>query len=135
MELVYEVLIFFFVVAASVQSWLNNKVLLFIINKYFRVSLVVLRANELNIVIVRTARNRQSVTVGRRSAVSRVSLRKVVAMVLVLAALGAACAAVLFTQGFLCMLVSIIILGIVYLLAFHQRWLYVAIKTTPRDLR
>ncbi|CAH0603273.1 unnamed protein product [Chrysodeixis includens] len=56
-------------------------------------------------------------------------------MVLVLAAVAAACAAVWLSQGFLCMFVAFIVLGVIYLLAFHSRWLYVALKTAPRDLR
>uniref|UniRef100_A0A2A4K8S3 Very long-chain fatty acid transport protein n=1 Tax=Heliothis virescens TaxID=7102 RepID=A0A2A4K8S3_HELVI len=56
-------------------------------------------------------------------------------MVLVFAAIAAACAAVWLSQGILCMFVALLILCAVYLGAVHSRWCYVAIKTAPRDLR
>lgn len=67
--------------------------------------------------------------------VKRVSLRKTVVMVLVLAALTAACAAIWLSQGFLCMLLALPLLGALYLIVFHTRWCYVALMTAPRDLR
>ncbi|KAJ8726236.1 hypothetical protein PYW07_000934 [Mythimna separata] len=56
-------------------------------------------------------------------------------MLLLLSAIAAAFAIVGLSQGFLCMFVAIFILGVVYLVAFHSNWCYVAIRTAPRDLR
>ncbi|XP_047041487.1 long-chain fatty acid transport protein 4-like [Helicoverpa zea] len=56
-------------------------------------------------------------------------------MMLVFAAIAAACAAVWLSQGILCSFVALLILCAVYAGAFHSRWCYVAIKTAPRDLR
>ncbi|XP_075992101.1 long-chain fatty acid transport protein 4-like [Anticarsia gemmatalis] len=83
----------------------------------------------------RQERRRSIIAVGRRSVVKRVSLRKAVAMVLVLAAIAATCAALWMSQGLCCMLLALPIFGIVYLLVFHARWFYVALMTAPRDLR
>ncbi|CAB3249824.1 unnamed protein product [Arctia plantaginis] len=56
-------------------------------------------------------------------------------MVLVLAAIAAACAAIWLSQGFSCMLLALPLLGALYLIVFHTRWCYVALMTAPRDLR
>ncbi|KAL4715142.1 hypothetical protein ACJJTC_012189 [Scirpophaga incertulas] len=56
-------------------------------------------------------------------------------MIFVLASAAAICAVVWITHGFLYTVAVSILLPVVYALVFHTRWCYVAIKTTPRDLR
>ncbi|KAJ0181726.1 hypothetical protein K1T71_002448 [Dendrolimus kikuchii] len=72
--------------------------------------------------------------VGYRWAVTRVSLRKAVAIMLAVAAILGACAAIWLYQGFLCTFTAFVVFSALYSLIFHTRWCYVALKTTPRDL-
>lgn len=77
---------------------------------------------------------RRSVVVSRLVSVKRVSLRRLVVIMFALAAIAAISAAVWLSQGFLCMVLAFPIIGLLYLIVFHTRWCYVALRTAPRDL-
>lgn len=48
--------------------------------------------------------------------------------------LTAVVAAVWLNQGFLCTIGGTLLLGVLYLLVFHTRWCYIALRTSKRDL-
>lgn len=76
-----------------------------------------------------------SCIVGRRTLVGRLSWRKAVIMILAVVAIAAACIAVWLSHGFLYTVAASILFAALYAAVFHTRWCYVAVKTTPRDLR
>ncbi|CAH0404707.1 unnamed protein product [Chilo suppressalis] len=90
--------------------------------------------------LVRSMRDRMKALimargVGRRCSVKRLSRRKVVAMILAVATIIAVSAAVWLSHGFLTTFTVSLLLAVLYGLVFHPRWCYVALKTSPRDLR
>ncbi|KAL0849046.1 hypothetical protein ABMA28_013409 [Loxostege sticticalis] len=56
-------------------------------------------------------------------------------MILAVVAIAAACIAVWLSHGFLYTVAASILFAALYAAVFHTRWCYVAVKTTPRDLR
>ncbi|XP_041971166.1 long-chain fatty acid transport protein 4-like [Aricia agestis] len=71
---------------------------------------------------------------GKRVVTSKVPWGKVIAMVLALGVLIAACTVAWVFQDWQTSLQVFAILFVIYIIAFYWRWIWVAIQTAPRDL-